>query len=117
MKEAAELSSPTAFAIRSFCPSRTVRQQIERVLMLSPNRDDESTGKSPEAARFHPYQSDGRPDPPVETATSSPPPDDDPFDPDRLRLTQDFASQVGVRKLLTTVPVRKPDKTWWVRTY
>jgi hypothetical protein len=41
----------------------------------------------------------------------------DPFDPERLRLSQDFASAVGVRKLLTTVPVRKPSKEWFVRTH
>jgi hypothetical protein len=62
-----------------------------------------------------------RPDGPSTPAAGAspvpPPPDDDPFDPDRLRLSQDFAAAVGVRKLLTTVPVRKPDKTWWVRTH
>lgn len=60
---------------------------------------------------------DGPPPPPTLAATASPPPDDDPFDPDRLRLSQDFASAVGVRKLLTTVPVRKPSNEWWVRTH
>lgn len=39
----------------------------------------------------------------------------DPFDPERLKLSQDFAGNLSVKKLLTTVPVRKPDKTWWVR--
>lgn len=33
-----------------------------------------------------------------------------PFDLESLRLAQDFASSVGVQKLLTTVPVRKPNK-------
>ena len=33
-----------------------------------------------------------------------------PFDPAALRLNQDFAETVGVKKLLTTVPVRKPGK-------
>ena len=32
----------------------------------------------------------------------------DPFDPERLRLSQDFAATVGVKKALLTVPVRKP---------
>lgn len=32
----------------------------------------------------------------------------DPFDPNTLRLSQDFAGQVGVKKLLTTVPVKRP---------
>jgi hypothetical protein len=59
---------------------------------------------------------DGSPRPPTETLANSPP-SDDPFNPDRLRLSQDFASAVGVRKLLTTVPVRKPSNEWWVRTH
>jgi hypothetical protein len=45
------------------------------------------------------------------------PSDDDPFDPEKLRLSQAFTAAVGVRKLVTTVPVRKPDKTWFVRTH
>jgi hypothetical protein len=39
----------------------------------------------------------------------------DPFDPASLRLSQDFAATLGVRKALLTVPVRKPDKSWFVR--
>lgn len=41
----------------------------------------------------------------------------DPFDPSRLRLSQDFAAQIGVKKQLITVPVRKPDRQWFVRTH
>lgn len=33
-----------------------------------------------------------------------------------LRLSQDFASSVGVKKALLTVPVRKPAKEWFIRT-
>jgi hypothetical protein len=40
----------------------------------------------------------------------------DPFDPARLRLTQDFTS-AGVKKAILTVPVRKPAKEWFVRTH
>jgi hypothetical protein len=40
-----------------------------------------------------------------------------PFDPDALRLSQDFADGLGVKKALLTVPVRKPDKTWYVRVH
>jgi hypothetical protein len=39
------------------------------------------------------------------------------FDPARLRLTQDFAATAGVRKLLTTVPVRKPNRQEFVRVH
>ena len=41
----------------------------------------------------------------------------DPFDLDSLRLDQDFASAVGVKPLLKTVPVKKPSKEWFVRTH
>jgi len=33
----------------------------------------------------------------------------DPFDPENLRLDQSFVETSGVKKLLTTVPVRKPN--------
>ena len=39
----------------------------------------------------------------------------DPFDPSRYRLGQEFAASAGVERLLTTVPVRKPDRQWFVR--
>jgi hypothetical protein len=41
----------------------------------------------------------------------------DPFSPESLRLSQDFAANLGVKKVLMTVPVRKPDKTWFVRVH
>src|SRR4051812_31325852 len=37
-------------------------------------------------------------------------PEADPFDLSSLRLSQDFASAVGVKKLVTTIPVKKPSK-------
>ena len=42
---------------------------------------------------------------------------DDPFDPARLRLSQDFVAQAGVKKVLNTIPVRKPSKEWFVQTH
>lgn len=41
----------------------------------------------------------------------------DPFDVSRLTLSQDFLSAAGVKKMLTTVPVRKPSKEWFIRTH
>ena len=41
----------------------------------------------------------------------------DPFDPSRLRLSQDFAASLGVKKVLLTVPVRKPAKEWWIQVH
>ena len=42
-------------------------------------------------------------------------PADDPFDPANLRISQDFVSSSGVKKLLTEVPVRKPGPQEFVR--
>jgi hypothetical protein len=53
----------------------------------------------------------GHPEPPA--AAGGP----DPFDPASLRLAQDFAASMGVKKALLAVPVRKPDKSWWVRVH
>jgi hypothetical protein len=41
----------------------------------------------------------------------------DPFDPASLRLDQSYADTVGVKKLLTTVPVRKPNRQDFVRVH
>jgi hypothetical protein len=41
----------------------------------------------------------------------------DPFDPASLRLTQDFSTGAGVKKVHLTIPVRKPEKTWFVRAH
>lgn len=41
----------------------------------------------------------------------------DPFDPARLRLSQDFAATLGVKKALLTVPIRKPGKAEFVRVH
>ena len=39
------------------------------------------------------------------------------FDLERLRIAPSFAEAVGVKKLLVTVPVKKPDRQWFVRTH
>ena len=41
----------------------------------------------------------------------------DPFNPAALRLDQSFSDTVGVKKLLTTVPVRKPNRQEFVRAH
>src|SRR5262245_17721797 len=50
------------------------------------------------------------------TADTVADPSPDPFDPASLRLSGDFSAALGVKKALLTVPVRKPDKSWFVRT-
>ena len=39
------------------------------------------------------------------------------FDISSLRLTQNFVDQVGVRKLITTIPIRKPTRQEFVRVH
>ena len=41
----------------------------------------------------------------------------DPFDLSNLRLSQSYTETAGVKKLLTTVPVRKPNPQDWVRVH
>jgi hypothetical protein len=41
----------------------------------------------------------------------------DPFDISRLRLSQDFVAAAGVKKVLNTIPCRKPSKEWFVQTH
>jgi hypothetical protein len=41
----------------------------------------------------------------------------DPFDPARLRLTQDFTASAGVQRAIMTVPVKKPAPTWFVQVH
>jgi hypothetical protein len=41
----------------------------------------------------------------------------DPFDPASLRLSHDLSANPVVKKALLTVPVRKPDKSWFVRVH
>jgi hypothetical protein len=50
---------------------------------------------------------------PGRNATDAP----DPFDPASLRLSGEVAAGLGVKKALLTVPVRKPDKSWFVRVH
>lgn len=41
----------------------------------------------------------------------------DPFDPAALRLSDAGMAGLGAKKALLSVPVRKPDKSWFVRTH
>lgn len=41
----------------------------------------------------------------------------DPFDLSQLRLDQSFVNVGDVKKILTTIPVRKPSKEWFIRTH
>lgn len=49
---------------------------------------------------------------------AGPEPDPDPeFNPEAFRLPQDFQTESGVQKILTTVPVGKPDKQVFFRIH
>ncbi|MCZ6861990.1 MAG: hypothetical protein O7I42_17225, partial [Alphaproteobacteria bacterium] len=39
----------------------------------------------------------------------------DPFNPKSLRISQDFAAAAGVKQVLATIPVRKPNRQDFVR--
>jgi len=52
----------------------------------------------------------------LETANGKPA-GPDPFDPAALRLSHDAAACFNVKKALLTVPVRKPDRSWFVRVH
>lgn len=41
----------------------------------------------------------------------------DPYDPQRLRLSTNFGEAVAVKQHLGTVPMRKPDRHWFIRTH
>jgi hypothetical protein len=45
------------------------------------------------------------------------PSDDDEWDLDALRVSQDYADGLGVEQAVTDVPVMKPKKGWWIRTH
>ena len=39
------------------------------------------------------------------------------IDLNRLRLSQDFAATTGVKKVITTIPVRKPERQEFIRVH
>jgi len=62
----------------------------------------------------------GRPTKPKPEAAANPEPTaggaaPDPFDPESLRLGQDFGATIGVKKVLTVVPCRKPNRHEFVQ--
>ncbi|AMV40450.1 hypothetical protein [Planctomyces sp. SH-PL62] len=72
--------------------------------------DDET---SPDVGADGQAASVGLPD----TAETLRPGSADPFNLASLRLSQDYASAVSVKRLITTIPVRKPSREWFVRTH
>lgn len=62
-----------------------------------------------------PDSSDTSDDSSVRSVSQPRPTPPDPFDPASLRIGSDYASGLGVKKVLLTIPVRKPSKTEWFR--
>ena len=54
---------------------------------------------------------------PAALGAAAPPAGPDPFDPAALRLDGGLAAAQGVKKVLVSVPVRKPEKSWFVRAH
>jgi hypothetical protein len=53
----------------------------------------------------------------IERTSNQPPAGPDPFDPAALRLTADQNASLGVKKVWLTVPVRRPQNSWFVRVH
>jgi hypothetical protein len=84
--------------------SKTSRRQTE---------NDDHVGNQPDFREKLPEDQSEIGDRTVGDEAADPAPD--PFDPESLRLTQDFAGAVAVKKVLTTVPCRKPNRHEFVR--
>ena len=103
------------------------KQDPENTKQRAISDDAASAELTPTSAEVSPRADDGLHIAPVTGlgGGSAPPTDKstvqdetpDPFNPDRLRLSQDFGANLGVRKALLVVPVRKPLKETWVRTH
>lgn len=72
---------------------------------------------APDVHANGPTASNGQANRPTAPIINVAKPEADPFDVESLRLPQDFESAVGVKKLVKTVPVKKPSKEWFVRTH
>jgi hypothetical protein len=72
----------------------------------APAREDDDFEGVPASSPYTPEAS------PAPTPGSEPP---DPFDPASLRLGSDYSEGLGVRKVISTIPVRKPNKSEWFR--
>jgi hypothetical protein len=70
-----------------------------------------------EPAKGEPAKDEPAKDEPTEVVGTTPTPTSDPFDPSNLRLDQDFVESAGVKKLLTTVPVRRPNPQDYIRVH
>lgn len=76
--------------------------------------NEENPAQPPEASAGQP-QPAAAPTPPPASAVPPRPEPPDPFDPASLRLGADYSEGLGVRKVISTIPNRKPNKSEWFR--
>src|SRR5262245_38842483 len=84
-------------------------------LLLSPdsnNDDRQGDGREPEQSGDPSFNPDA-----FEQSATPAPCGPDPFDPEALRLSEDLNASMGVRKVLLSVPVKKPEKSWFCRVH
>ena len=79
-----------------------------------PDAPTSEVSPAPSTIVAEPTPTPALPTPPVHLAAERPQPPD-PFDLDSLRLGSDFSAGLGVRRVITTIPVRKPSKDEWFR--
>lgn len=75
---------------------------------------DSNANLTADLLQQHPGDDAAVPTPP---SASAPKETSNPFEPANLRLTQNFGASTGVKKLVTTIPVRKPNRQDFVRTH
>jgi hypothetical protein len=81
------------------------------------DRDGSDVSMAPDVQANGQAASNGQAEGHAEAVADRANPEADPFELASLRLSQDFASAVGVKRLITTIPVRKPSREWFVRTH
>jgi hypothetical protein len=48
---------------------------------------------------------------------AKPPAELDPFRPELYRTNQSFEAALGVETVLASLPVRSPERSWWIRRH
>jgi hypothetical protein len=95
-----------------FCESELVMRKSERIPTPEgriPESADESRHDGGQGATESAVES-----PPAAPQASAGAKVPNPFNPDLYRVSQDF-TEIAVKKVLTTVPVCKPNKSWFFR--
>lgn len=111
------MSDPTKKSSQRESPNSQLDQPVPGQSCFRFDQDGAGGSVAPDVQTGGPPTGNGQVDGQARPVAGGDVPEADPFDLESLRLTQDFASAVGVKKLLKTVPVKKPSKEWFVRTH